>query len=481
MIANRLIKNFLSLSAAGVVHSVVAVVSTIYLARILGPEGFGRVSFAFTIVQFFLILSAMGLDTIGVREVAKNKERVKDYVKKILSLKLSLAIVLFLILIAITPVFNRPADTNKLLFLYGLVLFPSALFLEWTWQGLERMGNIGISKIIRQTLYLSLLFIFVKDSKHIDLVPIVFLMVNIFYALMLYVIFFKNYGGINLTFNIKESGRLLTESTPIGISQLLAVMVYSLNTVLIGFLVSDEGVGYYNAAFQVVSSVLIFLAIFFDSIFPTISNLYHTSITKMERILSFSGKILLMVTFPIAIIGTILSKQIMHLLYGSKYDNGIIVLQLLIWTSILVAINSIYARGLLAAGMQNFFLKIVIVMVAVNLSLNLLLLPLIGVAGATISTISAEIVGFFFYYRGFKNVGTVNISDVIAKILAASLVMSIFLLVFINITKPLFLISGGLAIYVTAIYFLKCIDYDEFIWAKERILGSRGNAIKKTD
>lgn len=139
-IGSRVLKNFLSLSAAGLVHSVVAVVSTIYLARILEPEGYGRISFAFAFVQYFLTLSAFGLDIVGIRSVAREKDKVKEYVGNIMAIKLTVTLVLFLALVSIIPFFGRPSETNKIMLIYGLVLFPTALFFEWTWQGVESGG-----------------------------------------------------------------------------------------------------------------------------------------------------------------------------------------------------------------------------------------------------------------------------------------------------------------------------------------------------
>lgn len=151
MIASRVLKNFLSLSAAGLVHSGVAVISTVYLARVLGPEGFGRVNFSFAFVQYFLILSAFGLDIVGIRSVARDKEGVKQYVGNIMAIKLSVSIVLFLLLIATIPFLRRSMEANRIMIVYGIALFPTAFFFEWTWQGLETGGL----KMIRQFRYLA--------------------------------------------------------------------------------------------------------------------------------------------------------------------------------------------------------------------------------------------------------------------------------------------------------------------------------------
>lgn len=469
MIANRLLKNFLSLSAAAAVHSAVAVISTVYLARVLGPEGFGRISLAFAFVQFFLILSAMGLDTIGVREVARNKDRVKEYAGQIITLKFFLASLLFIVLVASIPILNRPAETNRLLFIYSLVLFPSALFFEWTWQGLERMGNIGVSKIIRQSLYMLFLLVLVKDRGDINFVPVIFVAVNILYAVILYGIFLKKYGKVRLTVNIDSWKTLLKNSTPIGVALLLAIMIYSMGTIFLGFFRSDSEVGYYNAAFQVISFMLMFLCVFFDALFPTISNLYLTSREKMEKVLTVSGKIVFLVVAPITVGGTVLAPKIMDLLFGNKYNEGVIGLQILMWVICLVAANSIYARGLLAGNMQNYYLKVVFLQTFVLIVLDAILVIPFGIVGATIATLCAEAAGLYFYWKGFSKIGTVYIHEVAFKTLVASLFMGAFLVALQGLNLFALMVLG-FSIYMGTVYMLNVIEKDELKWAVERIL-----------
>jgi O-antigen/teichoic acid export membrane protein len=471
VIASRVLKNFLSLSAAGFVHSIIAVISTIYLARVLGPEGYGRVNFAFAFVQYFLIISAIGLDTIGVREVARHKEKVKEFIGSILSLKLTLAFLLFLVLLVVIPLLNRPGETNRLLFIYALVLFPSALFLEWTWQGLERMGNIGAAKIIRQVLYLLLLLWFVNDRNDIGVVPMAFLGVYTLYAIILYTLFLKDYGSFNLSFDSARWKILLQESIPIGVSLFLGTMIYSLNTVFLSFFRSDAEVGYYNAAFQVISFMLVFMAVFFDTIFPTISSLYHTSRHKMEKILSLSGKVLMLITFPVAVGGTVLAPRLMHLLFGNRYDGGIVALQILVWVLAVAAANTIYARGLLAGSLQNYYMKVVALQTTTIIILDLILIKPFGIKGAAFATLMAETVGLYFYYKGFTTtIGKVYIQKTVLPPILASLIMGVFL--YSCSDWSLFFVTFlGAVIYVAMIYLLKGIEHEEMRWIMDRALG----------
>lgn len=45
-----------------------------YVSRVLGVSGVGICNFAQTIVHYFILLSTLGITSIGVREIAKCKE-----------------------------------------------------------------------------------------------------------------------------------------------------------------------------------------------------------------------------------------------------------------------------------------------------------------------------------------------------------------------------------------------------------------------
>lgn len=64
----------------------------------------------------------------------------------------------------------------------------------------------------------------------------------------------------------------------------------------------------------------------------------------------------------------------------------------------------IYARGMWVCNKQNEYLKIVTVQVVANIGLNFILIPPLGIMGAALATLSAELIGFPFYYHEFRKI-----------------------------------------------------------------------------
>jgi len=98
----NLSKNFVWLAASNIVSSLFGTILFIYLARMLGPDAFGYLSYAFTITFFLANFVDMGLSTYGIREIAKNKARVYVYASEIASFRFLAAGALFLVLAMVT-------------------------------------------------------------------------------------------------------------------------------------------------------------------------------------------------------------------------------------------------------------------------------------------------------------------------------------------------------------------------------------------
>ena len=90
----RLEKNFIWMAAANMVGSLFSISLFIYLARTLKAEAFGTVSYAHSFAFYLLNFVDLGLTTYGIREVAKDRSKVSEYVSGIVSFRLVIAAIM---------------------------------------------------------------------------------------------------------------------------------------------------------------------------------------------------------------------------------------------------------------------------------------------------------------------------------------------------------------------------------------------------
>jgi len=453
----RILKNTFSLLFSGIISQAIGFVVIVYLARILNPDNFGKISFALAIITYFSLITNLGLPLLGTREIARDKKKINEYLGNILTMRLCLAFLSFGLLLLITYFLNKPLEIKYLIILYGLGLIPSSLLLDWVFQGLEKMEYIGLGRILSRLIYAALVLFFIKGQKQLLLIPCIAVISNLLVTGFLFFIFIKKFGKLKLKFNIIFWKNLIRQALPLGISIVMIQIIYNIDMVMLGFMRTDIEVGYYSAAYKIILVLISIGAFYFDAIFPVVSNYYKTSLDSLKKLQSYTTKLMVSIAIPLGIGGTILARPIINLLYGPKYSEGIIAFQILIWVVVLIYINMIYARGMWACDKQNEFLKIVTFQGLTNIGLNLFLIPSFGIVGAAIATVSAEILGFFFYYREFNKVVYIPIHNYIVRPLIAAIVMALFLKYGLILNIFFLIVIGGF-IYTVFLYFMKGIS-----------------------
>lgn len=471
-IAQRIVKNTFSLLFSGIISQAIGFVVIVHLARVLDPGNFGKISFALAIITYFSLITNLGLPLLGTREIARDKKKINEYLGNILTMRLCLAFLSFGLLLLVTYFLNKPLEIKYLIILYGLGLIPSALLLDWVFQGLEKMEYIGLGRILSGIIYAVLVFYFIKGQKQLLLIPCIVVISNLLVTGFLFFIFIKNFGKLKLKFNIIFWKNLVHLVLPLGISIIMIQIIHNIDMVMLGFMRTDIEVGYYSAAYKIILVLISIGAFYFDAIFPILSNYYKTSLDLLKKLQSYTAKLMVSIAIPLGIGGTILARPIMNLLYGPKYSEGIIVFQILIWVMALIYINSIYARGMWACNKQKEFLKIVIAQAVVNILLNFILIPKFGIIGAAASTVSAELLGFFFYYREFNKTVSVPIHHYIVRPLLASIIMALFLQWGLNVLNlnVFLLIFAGSIIYFVFLFLMRGISNEEIELVRSNIM-----------
>jgi len=467
--AQRIIKNTLSLLCSGVISQLFGFVAVIYLARVLGPDSFGKINFAMAFLAFVSLLANLGMPLWGAKEIAADQSKMSSITADIVSLRLVLSAVGFIVLIGISLVLNKSSDINALLLLYGLGLFPMALYLDWVFQGIEKMEIIGVGRIVTALANIGLILLLVRGPQQLLWIPVINALAGLLGAILLLIVFKRLRGRFELRIDLQPCRTIIKQSLPLGISMVLIQIIYYLDTILLGFMRSNAEVGMYNAAYKIVLFVIMAGAFYFDAIFPVIAQYYKTSHSAIHKLLSYSARLVAVLAVPMGIGCTLLARPILHLFYGERYEHNAIALQILIWVAVLIYFNMIYARAMWACNQQKAYVKIVAGQALLNVVMNVICIPLLGITGAALSKVAAEMAGLFFYYREFSKIIRVPFMPYIGRPLLACLPMTLFLLagqyfVTLNIFV---LVAGGMIIYCASLYICRGVTRQDALFLRD--------------
>jgi len=396
-INNPIIKNFFSLFLSQAFSKVFAFLSTIYLARILTPDGFGLYGFAIIFVSYFAVLINFGLDTFGTREIAKEQYSGKLLVNNILTFRIILAFVLYLALVLIVLGMNFSNTLTVVLIVAGLYLFPNAIQVSWAYYGFEKMGYVGIIQTISSLLNFIGVVLFVKSSGDLIYSILILSLSYVVSNILLIIKYVKKFSKISFSVDFNFWVTMFKESLPIGLSTIMISVYYGLDILMLGFFRTVNEVGYYNAAFKIFMLFIGIQSLVNYVIFPFISRNSNNNIIIEEFI---NGAMYLMnrVSVVVCFVLVFLANDVIKLFYGSDYSASVVLLQLLGISSFFVFNETITAPYLLASNKSKKHLIAVTAGAIINIILNIILIPGYGAIGACIATISSEIFVFSLLY-----------------------------------------------------------------------------------
>jgi O-antigen/teichoic acid export membrane protein len=325
---NSITKNIFYKLLLTIFNIVVPLIIGPYAAKILGPTYMGRIYFSESIYTYFLIFATFGIYTYGVREIS----RIRDDEAKVKNLFTSLFLLgiicnLIVLTIYLLFVFFKFSSQPQFLILliYGLTLFSNIFYVEWMCEAIESFNFITVKTIIIRSIYIIFLLLLVKESSDY----IKYAALNSLLSFINYVVSFiyikKN---IKFDFSKLELKKHLKPLFIIVIMSNASILYTQLDKILLGSYVGETSVGYYNTS-QMLANMInyLLLSIILVSI-PRLSNVLASQGEKeFEYLLNKISNTYLAFLFPSIIGILILSKEIILLLFGSRYVESIPVLQ----------------------------------------------------------------------------------------------------------------------------------------------------------
>lgn len=408
-----------------------------YISRVLGAEGVGIVEYFIAISAYGLLISGFGLTQYASLEIAKLKENPDALRKSTIStfnFQL-LATILGGIIFFVIGFFLGITDMLMMsIFLFKILL--NLFRVEWYFIGKENFKYIAIRDLIVKTIFLVIIFIFIKDTSDIY-----------YYALALVL-----GDGIANLFNIKKMVSELNikiselfkikykdlisiyrASLPFFISSFAITVYITLNKIMLGQMIGQEYVGYYSMPDRLVRIAMGVALALVVSTTPRLAYYYQHDRDKYFTLLNNSTNFMLMLTFPMFIGILIMSEDIIPLVFGQDFLPAIPTLQILSMLLIIVPFaNTLGLQILNVTGKAKQYTISVIVATILNIVLNIFLIDKFKQDGAAVASIIAEIIGVMVQtYYVSKLFSLKKIFD--KKILTyffASLVMGVCMLIF---------------------------------------------------
>lgn len=459
-LTRQIIRNFLSLFVSNIAGQLFVLWSFVHIARVFGPEGFGKFSFAQVIALHFLYLADFGLQTLGTRVVAQEKNDISGRVWNITLLRIILAAMCFAFLVLFSIILPKPSDVRLLIIIFGIVLLPSSLLFEWVFLGLEKMEIVGLGRIIKGVVFAGLVFLFVDDPGQLKAAAMFYVSGILVSTGVLLGIYFKTFGLKCEQLNSSYIKNTLVTAIPFAAGSLITQLNFNFGILAIGFFLSDEIVGLYSAAYKIVLFLLAFAVVAAaNSVFPLMAKSYKQSLSLFGDSLKKLLRIFVLIAIPIGVGGSILASRIMEFLYSAEYQKAVIVFQIAIWIVVIAIFRVVFENAHLASKSQRSYLVGHMLAGTMTVLGNVLLIPQLGMVAPAIVGIIAEFALLIYFVASCKHIRLTYILQVTIKPLLAGLVMGVTLILLpLNLFMALCL---GIVVYFVLLIVLRCLTLEE--------------------
>jgi O-antigen/teichoic acid export membrane protein len=391
----RIARNFLALAVTGAINLFAGLFISVYVRRTLGPVAIGEVSWNAAVLAYIAILSNPGCQLIGQRDVAKDPRSADELASLILTLQGLLCVASYALVLGLAAINLRGPEVSTLLVIQAIALFFAALDVNWILQAHERMVAPSIATLVCNLAQFPLLLAFVHSPEDIYLfaaLNLPFAAANLAYRFW-YLSHHRLLALRRLRFRLAGARHLLRQTWPLALAQAALVIYYNCDTIILGFTHGDDVVGQYTSAYKLMLVATVISGAMCTAYFPALARVQGSPAQAREVAREFAS-LMLWLGLPIAALGWATGRHAVELLYGPEFRQSGIYFEWLCLNVALIFANLAWVTPLTTWGMQKTQFAVSCLGAAINLGLNLLLIPRYGVPAAIATTIVTELVIF---------------------------------------------------------------------------------------
>jgi len=390
----RYASNTLWALIARIFNTLTSLFVTIYLVRYLGPTNYGELSYAISFIGLFSVISTLGIENVLYRDLIKYPDQRNLYLGTTFLIRLCAGILASATAL-ILGFYTSPDDVSLIVIALLSLTF---VFTPFSIIVTEFQANVAQKYpsfvTIAVVLILNLLKLGVIFSgEGVLYIACILLLEPILYAVFLSYIRVRYYGSFRTwRFNQTIARKLLIDSWPFIFIAVFITLYSRVDQIMLKHLIDSTAVGVYSAALRLAEAWFFIPLIIASSLFPAIINAKSISVREYRDRLLTLVYVFVILAILVAAPLSFFSKHIITLFYGPAFSGSAIVFAIYVWVGVGVVIDVVIRHFLIAENMRKTIFFVTAGAAVLNTLLNLLLIPVLGPAGAAWSTLISYVV-----------------------------------------------------------------------------------------
>jgi O-antigen/teichoic acid export membrane protein len=369
-----------------------------YLARALGPDGFGLVEFAASVMLCAGLLVDQGFGPYGAREIARAPQRTAEVVSEVVCARFALAVAAYIGVLFFALALRHSPVLMQLVLVYSLSLFVMPLALQWVFQGHEQMQTVAATQVIRQGIFAAIVLAVVRDASRLWIVGVAEVAGACGAAGYCLWVYRRRLGG-GIRLRLPFSRRLLAEGVPIGLSQMFWMVRMFGATLLLGLIAPAEDVGFFASSQRILLALHAFVWLYFFNLLPSLARAWQQQGAQFADLVRGSLQGVAWASVAAGVVWVFLAPLVTTGVYGAAFAPASTTLQWLAAVCVVAAISGHYRFGLIAAGQQTAEMWTSLFGAVVAAALIPALYHRMGPAGVAVALLIAEVTVWLVAWR----------------------------------------------------------------------------------
>lgn len=389
----RIARSSLTLMTGDAVARAIVFVTTIFIARKLGPAPFGLVTFAQALLGYLLLLSDWGTTSYGVREMASNPPRARASWIALTVFRFVLAVLFAGVAVAITYASPLGATERLVVALTLLSAIAASAVPDWSSRGGGHMGVAASMGVMHNALALVAILLLVTGPESVAWVPGVRLAaLTITAAIGLWMLGARlPRSPISAREWIRERGlgRLMGSALVLLLANGSVLIYNTADQLILKVMRGDHETGLYGSAYRIIQLPLAAWYAVTASALPELSRLWREDPPVASRLVRKLTLGAFAAGAGIAAVIWVARGWVVRLIFGAEYGPSADVLGILAFAVPLEFVASVKGTAYVAAGRERGTLVCVAIAAITNVVGNLIFIPGHGMQAAAWVTLAS--------------------------------------------------------------------------------------------
>ncbi|USL25728.1 flippase [Priestia megaterium] len=364
----------------------------VWTARYLGPTNFGILNYGASLIAFFTVICSLGLENVIIKYFINDPKKSNTFLFSAILMRLIVSLIsIVIIYIIVSAIHYNEQLIITVITLQSLALiFQSFDTIDYWFQSKLMSKYVVLGKSIARLVVSIWKIYLLASGASLEFFALSSTIEAIVVSFVLGLFYFK-LNNVKISFSKKHSKALLLDSYHFILSGLLVSLFTQIDKIMIANLIGQSSVGVFSVAANIaVLWYFVPLAVI-NSARPVILDNKKESNLKYEDNLKKLYAFIIWIGVFVSLVVTLLSYEIIHILYGTQYLKAAAPLAILTWSSVFSLLGSARNIWIVSENANKYTKYFFLMGIIVNFLLNYIFIGLFGIVGAAIATLMAQI------------------------------------------------------------------------------------------